>query len=493
MALLGRLKKAAMTKESNMKLLDKINKKIIGRIATFPEELELLSKYTELEGDHLEIGCLWGATAILAALTKIKKKVAGHVYTVDFMTGGFWVKGDPLLDFKIPTLEMVMQNIKTFGVEDRVSVIVDRSSPLPIPKDVKPTSALIDGDHRKPGCLLDWMNVNHLKPDYVLFHDYDEIHPGVQEVVDYIKTSEPEWQQDGQAKSMIAFKRVKPDEPRPTVSVIVPTFNRSKMLERALKSITKQTFQDYEIIVVNDFGLPVEKVVNEFDKARLINHEANKGLSGSRNTGIKASRGKYITFLDDDDVISPNSFEVLVKAMEEGATLAYSDYYVWKNEDEVIKAPSFDYEPSVLARRNIFAVHCSMTRRELFELELFDENLISHEDYDMWLRLSQYVNFVHVPQYTAYYSIRADSGQISSQDYHAKYLQIVRQKNAQIIKMHSESVQVAAPVYENNMPVKVKRYFVIQIDGSNVKGRVGDTVYLPFEKLNDLRRGGFVE
>ena len=77
-----------------MNLYDRISNKMIGRLATFPEELDLLVKYTETEGDHLEIGCLWGGTAVLVALAKIKKKVSGHVYTVDFMQGGMWVKGD---------------------------------------------------------------------------------------------------------------------------------------------------------------------------------------------------------------------------------------------------------------------------------------------------------------------------------------------------------------------------------------------------------------
>lgn len=470
-----------------MNLYDRINSKMIGRLATFPEELDLLVKYTEIEGDHLEIGCLWGGTAILTALSKIKKKVSGHVYTVDFMQGGMWVKGDHEHGYEIPSLEKIMQNIKTFRVGKRVSVIVDKSNPLPIPKDVKPVTVLIDGDHREAGCLLDWMNANHLKPEYVLIHDCDEIHPGVQKVVEYITAHEPEWEMIEQAKSMVVFKRIKPATPRPTVSVIVPTYNRPELLERALTSIDKQTFKNYEIVVVNDAGVNVWDVVKRHKKTVLIEHMENKGLSASRNTGIKASKGKYVTFLDDDDVILPFNFKVLVKAMEEGASLAYADYYVWKNETELVKAPAFDYNKSILSRRNIMAVFGSMTRRELFELELFDETLLSHEDYDMWLRMSKHVDFVHVPKYTGYYSIRDGSGQISNQDYHAEWMRIVRKK-------HGLDTPTAAPkIIDGYVNARIIQNVAVSIDNKSAWLTKDDNVKLPKELASELNRAGYVQ
>jgi hypothetical protein len=185
---------------------ERIEKQIVGRMVNSEEEACLLAKYTGLEGDHLEIGCLWGGTAILAALSKIDNGVKGHIYTVDLMEGGWWDTGDPELKLK-PTLETVQQNLEQLGLENRVSIIVGNSSPLTIPEGVKPVTVYIDGDHSEKGCLTDWENVKKLMPDYVLFHDCTHKY-GTNKVIDIILQSEPEWEPIEQAGSVIVFKRV---------------------------------------------------------------------------------------------------------------------------------------------------------------------------------------------------------------------------------------------------------------------------------------------
>jgi glycosyltransferase involved in cell wall biosynthesis len=112
----------------------------------------------------------------------------------------------------------------------------------------------------------------------------------------------------------------------PSVSVVVPTHDRPDTLREALASIAAQTYDDLEAIVVNDAGADVRAVVDTFPFARLVEHEQNRGLAGARNTGIRAARGTYVAYLDDDDIFLPEHLGTLVSVLEStGAAVAYGD------------------------------------------------------------------------------------------------------------------------------------------------------------------------
>ena len=98
-----------------------------------------------------------------------------------------------------------------------------------------------------------------------------------------------------------------PDAPK--VSLIITTYNRAGLLPRAVNSVLGQTFQDYELIIVDDCSTDsTPEVVRSFSDPRIrsFRHEVNRGLSATRNTGIANARGEYIAFLDDDDECTPN-------------------------------------------------------------------------------------------------------------------------------------------------------------------------------------------
>lgn len=272
----------------------------------------------------------------------------------------------------------------------------------------------------------------------------------------------------------------------PIVSVIVPTYNRPEFLERALSSIDAQTYQNYEIVVVNDAGEDISHVVKKYDKAVLVEHKENKGLAGSRNTGVMASNGKYITFLDDDDIIFPNHFTVLVEALDAGADLAYTNCYIWQNDTKLIQKFATPYNKEILRRRNIFPVHCAMVRRTMFDLEMFDEELISHEDYDLWLRFSNYINFKHVNIYTAAYSKRYTGEQISDQDYHINYLWKVREKNNLL------NLPPLAQNLRGECDCVVLQDITINVDLESVPLTKNSLVKLPKALADDLMRAGYV-
>src|SRR3972149_7344928 len=117
----------------------------------------------------------------------------------------------------------------------------------------------------------------------------------------------------------------------PMVSVIVPTYNRPDMLGDCLDSINGQTYSNLEVLVVNDGGQEVEEIISNSNKGgnvRYIKHLANRGLAAARKSGIRAAEGKYIAYLDDDDIYYPDHIETLVGFLEKtGKKVAYSDSY----------------------------------------------------------------------------------------------------------------------------------------------------------------------
>lgn len=117
-------------------------------------------------------------------------------------------------------------------------------------------------------------------------------------------------------------------------SIIIPLYNKERYIENAIQSILKQTVSDYEIIIVNDGSTDkskeiISKCVSE--KIRIIDHPKNKGLSASRNTGIKNATSNYVTFLDADDLWKPNYLQTIKNLIS-----SYPEAHIFAtNYDEV--------------------------------------------------------------------------------------------------------------------------------------------------------------
>src|SRR6056297_1399486 len=105
----------------------------------------------------------------------------------------------------------------------------------------------------------------------------------------------------------------------PTVSVIVPTYNRADSLPRTIDSVLAQTHDDLELVVVDDASTDdTETVVERYedDRVTYLEHATNRGGSAARNTGIRASDGDYVAFLDSDDEWHPEKLERQVRELE---------------------------------------------------------------------------------------------------------------------------------------------------------------------------------
>jgi len=194
----------------------------------------------------------------------------------------------------------------------------------------------------------------------------------------------------------------------PTVSVIIPTYNRAHLVARAIQSVLDQTYQDFELIIVDDGSTDnTEEVIKGFQQkdSRIIylEHDQNKGGSAARNTGIKASRGEYIAFLDSDDECLPEKLGKQIVHLNNNYINAFISYTGYFKIDD--KGDSSVFKPTKhgnIYNDQLWEDHVSptsavMVKRNCFEeVGLFDESLPARQDYDMWLRLSQYYIFDYI-------------------------------------------------------------------------------------------------
>ena len=216
------------------------------------------------------------------------------------------------------------------------------------------------------------------------------------------------------------------EDTAPQISVIVPTYNRPEMLNEALESILKQTFKNFEVVVVNDAGMSVEDVVLKLNKTKnitYVSHAKNRGLAAARNTGIKIARGKYIALLDDDDLFYPNHLETAMEHVSDETPVIYTDaaratYEKHKDSYRLVekKVPySIDFARDKLLVGNIAPVNCFVFEREKgLGAGLFDETLTTLEDWDFWIRLSKRCTFKHIATVTAQVNWRTDGTTMTS-------------------------------------------------------------------------------
>lgn len=201
-----------------------------------------------------------------------------------------------------------------------------------------------------------------------------------------------------------------------SVHVIVPTLNRPGMLARALASIRAQTYpqENVDILVVNDGGEDVRQLCELFG-AIYMRHGENQGLPAARNTAIRSTWGGLIAYLDDDDVWLPKHLEILTRARRDsGCRLVYSNSYYWFDERTFDVPLNIDFSRERLLEHNLTPC-CSILHdwSLIQDAGLFDERLPNHEDWDLWIRMSQITPFFHVREVTALYSKRQGSDQMS--------------------------------------------------------------------------------
>jgi glycosyltransferase involved in cell wall biosynthesis len=187
---------------------------------------------------------------------------------------------------------------------------------------------------------------------------------------------------------------------RPGVSVIVPTYNTAEYIAETLESVFQQTFQDFEVIVIND-GSPdttkLECVLERFQGQIVYLKQENRGLSGARNTGIRQARGEYLAFLDSDDSWYPRYLETQIDYLKQNPSLdaVYCDSrcfgdirFARQTFMQLCPSTGPVTLESLIAGQCHVCVSCTIARyKTVIDAGLFDERLRSVEDWDLWIRI----------------------------------------------------------------------------------------------------------
>lgn len=187
------------------------------------------------------------------------------------------------------------------------------------------------------------------------------------------------------------------------VSIIIPTYKRATMLHRAIASTLEQTYSNIEVLVVSDnepddeFTTKARETVKSFNdsRVRLITQEKHINGAVARNVGIKASKGQYVSFLDDDDYYEKDKIEkqvALLSSLDDSWGGVCCRYKVYKKGKLVEVMPTFKsgkVYKEVIMRLIKTQTNCLLLRRDyLFNAGLFDETLLRHQDVQLLARFT---------------------------------------------------------------------------------------------------------
>lgn len=184
----------------------------------------------------------------------------------------------------------------------------------------------------------------------------------------------------------------------PKVSVIIPTYNRQQLIGRAIRSVLNQTFQDFEIVVIDDGSTDGTKdfITAYKDKVKYF-YQEHKGISTARNRGIVESKGEYVAFLDSDDEWVPEKLSIQVKILNENPRvgIVHNKLIILNERGERVgtkpKKDSGTNLQQLISEGGDFPTSSILTRSECFKKAgLFDESLPTMEDFEMWLRIAKH-------------------------------------------------------------------------------------------------------
>ncbi len=276
------------------------------------------------------------------------------------------------------------------------------------------------------------------------------------------------------------------------VSVIMPTYNGSKTIERAINSALNQTYNNIEVIVVNDFSTDnVKQVVGNIRDSRVSFYDVDRKVNAShaRNFGFSKSKGKYIALLDDDDVWKNLKIEKQVEYLKNNKerVAVITDYNLVQGENvKLIRSNSKDYTKDILLMNIQMAAGSNLlVRRSAFEkLNGFDESFEGHQDLEFAIRLDQTSKIGHISG--ALLDLFGHSGRVSKnadrlisikEKYFEKFFNVINQYPKDIVlKVFARQwLQVARNYSLEGNFQKSQEYLKTSLSYSFLKSK-----YIPF-------------
>lgn len=216
---------------------------------------------------------------------------------------------------------------------------------------------------------------------------------------------------------------------RPTISIIIPTYNSATYIERTLRSVLAQTFiqsrQDWELLIIDDGSTDsTAEIIAPYilpgafkDNIRYIKNERNLGISKTRNRGLSEARGKYIAMIDSDDIwLDPKKLELQAGRLNQDDKLGLiSTWMVTIDEnDNKLGRIKFDTDDKNIRAKLLYKYQITQSsvmfrKQAAAEVGNYDESLATAEDYDLWLKIGVHYKFAILDSFALGYRVHQKS------------------------------------------------------------------------------------
>lgn len=193
------------------------------------------------------------------------------------------------------------------------------------------------------------------------------------------------------------------------VSIIMPSYNTGRFIKKTIDSVLAQTHINWELIIVDDCSTDnTDEIVSQYlsdHRIRYIKNETNSGAAVSRNRALREAKGKWVAFLDSDDLWEPNKLEKQTAFMKgNGYAFSYTDYMIQLNGEWI---PYIYTGPQVVNRRKMYDYCYFSTITVMYDRDMIGliqiEDLRKNNDYAMWLQVVEKSNCYRLPECLSYY------------------------------------------------------------------------------------------
>ena len=197
--------------------------------------------------------------------------------------------------------------------------------------------------------------------------------------------------------------------PDPKVTIVIPVYNGSNYLREAIDSALAQTYKNIEVVVVNDGsqdGGKTEEIARSYgDSIRYFN-KANGGVASALNRGIQEMKGEYFSWLSHDDIYYPNKVEIQIEHLKnwKDTVILYGDYDIMQDNVHISithlipHIEPADFPVGLITGHPIHGCTALVPRICFEDIGLFNEKLITTQDYDLWFRMAKKYLFIHIPK-----------------------------------------------------------------------------------------------
>lgn len=268
----------------------------------------------------------------------------------------------------------------------------------------------------------------------------------------------------------------------PLLSIVCATHNRSRLLNRAIRSVLNQTIDDFELVVVNDGSTDeTRKIVQSFNDPRIvyIEHSENKGLNAARNTGFAASKGRLLSLLDDDDELVNTALQIAIDTFQKFAseTLKLFFFDIRDVESNAFSGIHFD-EPKIVRFNDLL---CQKLRGDYWivvERSIIPKNEVFNEKAaggasTFWLKLLRSYDAYYVPKVTYYAYRKHGQLRLSKLDASSKSWKMHENYTSDLLKEFGNDMKTICP----NIYSKEKTILAFyKLMNGNVNGARSDLI-----------------